>query len=303
MRVFLRFTYVAAFMLVVGLPLEAQQAVHHTAARQAAPAATGITNTQVIKMVKAGLGQDVILAAIGNAKRRSFDLTPDGLISLKVGGVSDEIIRAMQGGTETAPAAPAAAAAVRPAAAAAKPAPAAATSLPAGIYVLLDGKMVELEPSVFSQAKTGGMFLSAMTYGLKKTKLKAVLRNPRAQQRVPAVPEFYFRFEKTNSGLSDTGGFMGYMQQASSPNEFVLVRLKPSDTDRSIILGEYGSLGEDSGTRSKDTVSFQMAKLAPGYYKVTPAALESGEYAFYYAASSQAMGTNTAGRLFDFGVD
>jgi len=58
----------------------------------------------------------------------------------------------------------------------------------AGIWVCTQAdagpKMVELEPSVYSSGKTGGMFATAMTYGIAKTKTKSVIRDAHSNTRV-----------------------------------------------------------------------------------------------------------------------
>lgn len=65
-------------------------------ALQTGTAASGMTNQDVIKMVAAGLAEDVIVTAIRQAPRRALDLTPSGLIDLKLAKVPDAIVRAMQ---------------------------------------------------------------------------------------------------------------------------------------------------------------------------------------------------------------
>jgi hypothetical protein len=64
---------------------------------KAQQAAAGMTNQKVIEMVAAGLADDAIIKAIGQAPKRDFDLTPDGLIALAKGKVSSAVIRVMQG--------------------------------------------------------------------------------------------------------------------------------------------------------------------------------------------------------------
>ncbi len=76
-----------------------------------AAAAAPMTNDDVIKMVKGGLGEATVIQAI-NAAEPGFDTSPDGLVKLKQGGVSDAIIQriiARPGAAAAAPAAPAAA--------------------------------------------------------------------------------------------------------------------------------------------------------------------------------------------------
>ena len=81
-----------------------------------AVAAAPMSNDDVIKMVKGGLGDATVLQAIEGAEP-GFDTSPDGLVKLKQGGVSDAVIQRILAKKGAAPA-PAAA----PAAAAAPPA-------------------------------------------------------------------------------------------------------------------------------------------------------------------------------------
>jgi len=53
-----------------------------------------LTNTKVIEMVRAGLGDEVVLNKIKNTECK-FDISADALIELKKGGVSDTVIASM----------------------------------------------------------------------------------------------------------------------------------------------------------------------------------------------------------------
>jgi len=53
-----------------------------------------LTNETVIKMAKAGLSDDVIVATIDSSAGK-YDTSPDGLINLKTSGVSDKVIAAL----------------------------------------------------------------------------------------------------------------------------------------------------------------------------------------------------------------
>jgi len=55
-----------------------------------------VDNSAVIRMVKAGLSEDIILTAIDSARHRSFDLSPTGLIALSDANVAKGIIQHMQ---------------------------------------------------------------------------------------------------------------------------------------------------------------------------------------------------------------
>lgn len=73
-------------------------------------AAAPMTNDDVIKLVKGGLGEATVLQAIDGAEP-GFDTSPDGLVKLKQGGVSEAVIQrilARRGGAAVAASAAAA---------------------------------------------------------------------------------------------------------------------------------------------------------------------------------------------------
>ena len=72
-----------------------------------AAVAVPMTNDDVIKMVKGGLGEATVIQAI-DAAEAGFDTSPDGLVKLKQGGVSDSVIQRIIGRKGAAPAAAAA---------------------------------------------------------------------------------------------------------------------------------------------------------------------------------------------------
>ena len=66
--------------------------------------AAPMTNDDVVKMVKGGLGEATVIQAIKGAEP-GFDTSPDGLVKLKQGGVNDRIIQEILGRGSAAPAA------------------------------------------------------------------------------------------------------------------------------------------------------------------------------------------------------
>ena len=75
----MRKSLLAAFFVALCAVLAAQQAM---------------TNDSVIKMVKAGLSDDIIVGSI-NSQPGQYDTSPDGLIALKSAGASDRVVGAM----------------------------------------------------------------------------------------------------------------------------------------------------------------------------------------------------------------
>jgi hypothetical protein len=293
---FLLFGFLA--FLVLFSAQSANARLQSSAKQESERAAPGMNSQDVIKMVSAGLSEDVIIGAIRKVAKPDFDLTPDGLIALSKAGVSTGIIRAMQGGNDTsAPSASSTAAFVNPFSTRS------VEGREAGIYFKDADKMTQLEPSAFSGGKSGNMFVSGLTYGVKKTKWKALVRSPRASQRIlMATPEFYFYFEARGAGLSNSAfaSFAG----ASSPNEFVLVKMDRSGNQREVTVGEFGITGTSSGTASHDSIDLNVEKISPGSYRVTPKdPLKPGEYCFFYASGSSMFAAAGRGKLFDFGID
>jgi hypothetical protein len=143
-----------------------------------------LTNGEIISLAKAGLSQSLIIGKIRTSKS-SFDLSTNGLISLKQAGVSDAIVAAMMeaksGRSITAPAAAAEAGDPND--------PMSKHSY--GIYLYEEAggerRMTQVKPSVSAQNRTGGTFTSGLTYGITKVKTKANLpgRNSAAFRRTP----------------------------------------------------------------------------------------------------------------------
>ncbi len=299
---------VSCSMLISGTSAAQQQGAQRrpiktAATSHAAPAPAAFGNSDIIALVKAGFSEDLVAIRIKQASAKDFDLSTKGLLDLKAAGVSERLIAIMFSGPDPGPARTEA----KPATPNGSPAagPEAGTTaverLDAGIYLRTSEKYVPLEPTVFSGGKTGGIITSGLTMGIKKAKWKAVVRSPRAGQRMrTAKPLFHFPFESRSAGPGSTAALFG----ASSPNEFVLARMTQDDDERQLIVGEFGAFGASSGTRSQDTVPTMITRIEPGIYKVTPAeSLPPGEYCFFYAAGASTFVASGTGKLFDFGVE
>ena len=162
---------------------------------------------------------------------------------------------------------------------------------------------------MYSGGKQGGMWKSAMTYGIASTKSKSMIHGLKSHYRVGSrSPTFYFCFEEAESGLSyETHG-------ATTPSQFLLVELdvKKDQNARLVVTGKYNSWsGGYAGPPPKYRVDFTWDKVSDGVYKVTSKNLNPGEYAFFYTGSGSAgiasayglVMTGGGGKVFDFGVD
>jgi hypothetical protein len=265
-----------------------------------------MNNDSVVKLVKAGLSDDLIVTTI-NGSPGAYDTSTDGIIALKTAGASDKVIGAIIA-KAAAPATPAPGPAPSTASAGTNPDDPNAPH-EAGIYFYIANgagpKMTELEPSDYSQGKTGGMFASAMTYGIAKAKTKAVLRGAHANARVTdpnAV--FYFYFEQQAAGLSQASSPFG---GTSTPNEYTLLKFDVKSDTRETVIGKFNAYGASGGVDDKAVVPYTYEKLRPGVYKVTmKSPLERGEYGFVSTGGTVVAGpyaASTNSRVFDFGVD
>jgi hypothetical protein len=267
-----------------------------------------LTNESVITMTKAGLSNVIIVSKIRSSKT-NFNVNTSELMRLKRERISDDVLSAMldasnstagkvsQTGagdsTKTDPNDP-------------------LSAHEAGIYLLQESEgqkqMLQLEPSISTQSKSGGFLASAMTYGIAKIKSKAVLANGNARLQIARPrPVFYFYFEVKNSGLSNSGNV--YASSSTSPNEFVLVKMEEKKSSRELIVGQMNAFGAQSGTMDKYARPFDYEKVAPGVYKVTPRIdLADGEYGFFYGGSTPIatygfFGAGASPKIFDFGIN
>ncbi len=258
-----------------------------------------MNNEDVIQMFALGLTDDVIIDKIHAAPATDFDTSIEGLKALKEAKVSDSVIRAM---INPHPASPAGAS--KESAAPADPNDPNSPHDP-GIYMYSKGKnglqLTMLEPTVYSQGKSGGLFKSAMTYGIAKMKWKAVVKGSHSNTKTDdRGVVFYFYFEESSPGLSHAS-FGG----TTTPNEFTLLKFEEKKDSRETVVMQANAFGASSGTDQKANTGFSSTKLRPGVYKVVPdAQLAPGEYCFLSSAGVGTFGAGSAGatRLFDFSV-
>jgi len=254
-----------------------------------------LTNENVITMVKAGLAPGIIVNKIRTSKT-NFNTNTNELIQLQQTRVPAEIINAMvEASTATSTATSHTGAGDVSRTDPNDP----LSAHEAGIYLYeeIDGKkkMTQLEPSVSKQTKTGGIFASALTYGIMKTKVKAALAGKNAPLQISnSPPVFYFYFEAKNAGLSSNTYY------TTSPSEFVLVKFNDKSNTREITILQANAFGAQSGTMDKSARGFKVEKLGPGVYKVTPQEdLNDGEYGFYNGGG---VGPSGGTKIFDFGI-
>lgn len=244
------------------------------AAAWVAPAASAqevLTNDAVMTMVKAGLSESVVLEKIRSSPTK-FDVKTEALVALKQAGVSDRVIEAMVSqGSSPAGAPPV----VLSPGAMGVPIPTRDREV---IYHLPGEKHVELQPQIVEVQTNTAWF----TY-----KSEVVLAGRRASYRVSdRQPVFYSSY---------------------GPTEALLGRLKSGDDhdDRNLKMGSgafmpFGGTMRQ-GVRAEHRIEVTAEKDSRGMYRISPRTpLMPGEYGFAVLGGHV---TQSAGRIFDFGVD
>lgn len=242
-----------------------------------------LTNESILEMLELGFDEDIILTKI---KTSEVDFKTDiaDLKFLKEKGASSNIISAMMTqDKETAK-----------------------EEVLSGIYVINADKKEKILPSVFSGSKTNTL-ASGLTYGIASAKVKSIINNAQSRNVVSQeAAEFFFYFSPSDvNQLSAQGGTDWWFKTATSPNEFVLVKLK-SNKRKNTREMETGSVnvyvGSKVGIDSKIAIPFNIDQISDTEFKVVPSELlEPGEYCFFYQGAIPQGGVNNQS-VFDFSV-
>ena len=246
-----------------------------------------ITNESIIQMKDLGFDDDMIIDKI-NSSNVKFDASIDGLTTLKNAGVSTDVLSiVMQKSKHN-------------------------TKSKTGIYyVSVDDEQKLIQPAVFSGSNSNAA-AQKLVSGLINSKKKAQLPNIRSNNVIKnKQPEFIFVFDpssgevdnmQTNQG-NQAGIFNWWFRTASSPNEFVLVKLtiKERKNLREVITGKSNWLTSSNGIDPKYALPFKIETIEGHKFRVTPENLEPGEYCFIYQGQVPQGRSNQS--VFDFSYE
>ncbi len=251
-----------------------------------------LTNETIIDMYTKGLPASIINARLKTAQN-TFDISTEGLVKLSGSKIPEDVINAMVE------------AAGDPTRHFVKIDPNNPMDMhESGIYYMKktgeSQEIVPLEPTVYSQSKSGGSLASALSYGIAKVKVGVTLDGPTSRlQLADQKPEFYFYFDITKNSLSQTSNW--WFATATSPNEFILVDFTVKKKNRDVETGSANIMGSSSGVADKNKIAFKFDKIAPGIYKVYFEKPISGEFCFMYAGAVP-TGYTAVNKVYDFGV-
>lgn len=228
-----------------------------------------LTNETVVKMVKAKLGDTLIIGKIKTSKT-NFDLSTDAIINLKSVGVSEKVIEAMLGG---------AASVIQPTD---KPQE---KVLNGDFFLLQNGNMVEIEEhGGYRKANYAKAFFTMGIAGDVSYRIggsKARLRIPASKDNLVFISKI-----KIDPYLAQGGDLLKLMTKGEI-RFFVC-----SSSGFSTVTAEAGV------PKQEYKIKYETKKNSDGTYTITTAEpLVPGEYAFV------ATPTQSGIRIFDFGVD
>jgi hypothetical protein len=257
--------FVVVLLIAWPLSLIAQQAMN---------------NDSVIKLVKAGLSDDLIVTTI-NASPGTYDTSANGLIALKGAGVSDKVLSAIV--VKSSGGAPASSNSAISTAQT-------SNGLPLGIdeigvyYKNKSGAWVALLPEVVN-FKTGGVMKSIASAGIVKGDVNGHIVGPKAKMVLtfPVVLAVY-----APEGVAIT--------------EYQLLRLHPNSDSREF-RSVTGGVMHVSGGATRDLIDFQSEKLAPRVYQITmQSALGRGEYGLLPPGAYGSSNMGSSGKIYSLSV-
>ena len=254
-----------------------------------------LNDDSVIKMVKAGLSDDVIVATI-NANPGAYDASPDGLIALKQAGVSNKVIDAIvakssasapDSGQPSAPPPPE------------PPAPPQYVPLPPGVdnigaYYKDSGGNWQPLPAEVVIFQSGGLVKHVASAGLVKEDLNGLVGGMRSRLVVSTPVTFIL-----------------HVPQGRTASDYELVHLHVVSNNRQF-QSVAGGLGHDSSSSLRDEIDYSSKQIGPSAYQVVlNNGLGDGEFGFL-APEGTGAGTGadagspktpaSSGQIFTFAI-
>jgi hypothetical protein len=242
----------------------------------AALAQEALTNDSVVKMLKAGLGESVVIGMI-QSQPGKYSLTPDDLVALKGQGVSDKILGAMIAKGSGGPAPERGNAAGGNSAA--------DTDLPKdadiGVYYKRGMEWEEMLPEVVNW-KTGGVLKHVATAGVVKGDVNGHLEGANSRNSLKSPVEVVI-----------------YAQEEVAITEYQLIHLHEQADSREFRTVTGGVMHE-SGGATRDVIPFEGKRVAKGVYKVLVPNLGAGEYGFLPPGAAASHNSASIGKIYTF---
>jgi len=260
-------------ILFVALTLMEMQFICHRPTFAQAGGA-GLTNADIIKMVRAKLSDGTIVSKIKSSPCK-YDTGTDELISLKQQGVTDAVIEAMT--NCGAPAAIPSAAAVAPTG------PSAGPVGEIGVYHKVGDEWKSIQPEIVN-VKTGGVGKTLLTGGVVKPDVNANINGAHSGNQVRTPVEILI-----------------YAPEGVAPTEYQLIRLHEHKDSREFRTVTGGVMHVKSGA-TRDLIQFEGKKIASRTYLVELGNMGGGEYGFLPPGAVLSSSGGSVGKMYTFRV-
>jgi hypothetical protein len=240
-----------------------------------APGQPVLTNDSILKMVKAGLGEDLIVATI-KAQSGQYKTTPDDLIALKAAGVTEKIItaivdRAAPAGVDRLGNAVSDSGAVRPV-------------QEVGIYYMKVASWTDLSPEIVN-FKTGGALKHVTTIGIVKGDVNGHVNK-----------------KHSTTSLKSPVRLLVYTPEGVAITEYQFLHLHEEGGSREFRT-VTGGVFHVSGGATRDLMPFESKKVAPRTYEISLSDLKPGEYGLLPPTSLDATASSgRIGKIYSFSV-
>ncbi len=242
-----------------------------------------LTNDSVVKMVKAGLGESLILSMVQNQPGK-YSLAPDDLVNLKKQGVSEKVMAAMvakNSGAATPASTPSQAASSN--AMTTTGDPDLPSNMDIGVYYRKAGKWDEMLPEVVNW-KTGGVMKSFASGGIVKGDVNGHIQGNNSRNSVTSPLEVVI-----------------YAPEGTAITEYQLLHLREHADSREFRTVTGGVL-HVSGGATRDVIPFEGKKIANRTYKVVVPTLGAGEYGFLPPGAIGSANSASIGKMYTFRV-
>lgn len=239
-----------------------------------------LTNDSIIKMVKAGLGDAVVVNMI-QSQPGKYSLTADDLVRLKKEGASDKVLAAMITRGAGAPAESAATSS--PVAASAAPSNDSdfPTGVDVGMYYKKGGKWEEMLPEVVNW-KTGGVVKHLASAGIVKGDVNGHINGAHTRNSIGSPVDVFI-----------------YAPEGVAITEYQLIHLRETSDSREFRTVTGGVLHE-SGGATRDVLPFDGKKVANRMYKVSVPKMGGGEYGFLPPGAATSSSSASIGKMYTF---
>jgi hypothetical protein len=155
-----------------------------------------------------------------------------------------------------------------------------------GMYVQTKNGLTKILGQIVTFKRSGSLFVSTVTVGIKAKKENVQLLGAHAQTQVDGKAVFYFIPAKQEAEAGINAG------------DLVLIRLEEKTKRRQFEIGAQGAWRASTGISITHQIQLSRSEIKPGIYTLAPAVeIGKGEYALYLI-----RGEGTQAYIYDFAV-